>query len=366
MTSKHPNRTDAPYQFHAYEASYFSAKVRPALRYKGVWVDERRADYREIKRRTGMNFIPMVVTPSGETWQDSTEIYHQLEARHPEPPLFPKGALQRLAGHLVEIYNDEFGLVPAMHYRWGSPRAESAARRRFCAMIGNEVMGNKAADRMVAARFVVGAAPDAAEQIEAHTRDLLDALSEHFSVHPYLLGARQSFSDCALIGLMDGHLFHDLVSRELLLDTAMQVVSWIDRCKYPNEDQQGEWLDDDALAPELIDVLGAMGRDAAPAILEVVRSFEAWADAHPGEHDHIARPVGSCKISIRGISADRMVSAYTLFSLQQVLDHLATLSDADCNRANAALAETGWPELMDYQPRYRVNKDGFQLVLESC
>ena len=66
MASKTLNPTDAPYQFHCFEVSYFSAKVRPALRYKGLWVDERRADVAEIQRRTGFGFIPMVITPDDE------------------------------------------------------------------------------------------------------------------------------------------------------------------------------------------------------------------------------------------------------------------------------------------------------------
>ena len=80
------NATRAPYRFHALEFSYFSAKVRPALRYKQLWYEELRADYAEIRRRTGMAFIPVLVTPEDETWQDSTEIYDRLEARHPAPP----------------------------------------------------------------------------------------------------------------------------------------------------------------------------------------------------------------------------------------------------------------------------------------
>ena len=83
------NRTDAPYRLHGFEVSYFTAKVRPALRYKGLWVDERRADYGEILRRTGLGFIPIVITPEDETWQDSTDVFDRLEARHPDPPLFP-------------------------------------------------------------------------------------------------------------------------------------------------------------------------------------------------------------------------------------------------------------------------------------
>jgi hypothetical protein len=218
---------------------------------------------------------------------------------------------------------------------------------------------------MVAARYMVGAAAEAGEQIEAHTREVLDALSAHFSAQPYLLGARQSFADCALMGLMDGHLFHDLVSRELLLQTAPPVVGWIDRCKYPNEDQQGQWLAGDALAPSLIDVLTAMGRDAAPAILEVVRQIEDWADAHPEEFEEIPNLIGTCKISLRGVSADRMVDAYTLYSVQQALDHLRSLDTADRDRVGSALADTGWGELLAHELRHRVSKRNFRLVFDA-
>ena len=66
------NPTPAPYRFHAFEVSYFSAKVRPALRYKQLWFEELRADLAEVQRRTGLGFIPILVTPEGETWQDSS------------------------------------------------------------------------------------------------------------------------------------------------------------------------------------------------------------------------------------------------------------------------------------------------------
>ena len=127
---------ERPYVFHAFEVSYFSAKVRPALRHKGLWVDERRADIGEVLKRTGLGFVPMVITPEGETWQDSHDIYRRLEARHPDPPLFPGTPLQRMAAHLVEIYANEYGLIPAMHYRWGSELGEASARARFGAMSG--------------------------------------------------------------------------------------------------------------------------------------------------------------------------------------------------------------------------------------
>jgi len=364
MPSPAPNRTDAPYRFHAFEVSYFSAKVRPALRYKGLWYEERRADLAEIRRRTGLGFIPILVTPEDETWQDSTDIYRRLEERHPEPPLFPAGAVQRAAAHLVELYADEFALIPAMHYRWGSALGEATARARFAAMTGSRELGNLAADRMVKARYLVGASEAAGPAIEAHTRDLLDALCAHFEARPYLLGGRQSVADCALMGPVDGHFFNDLVSRELLLSSAAPVVGWIERCNYPNADLQGEWLADDALAPSLVDVLGAMGRDAAPLLLDVVRDFEAWADSRPADQDELPRGVGLCKTSLRGLPVERAVIPYALFSVQRVLDFHRALSPPDRARVDDALAGTGWPALLAHEPRHRLRKEGFQLGFE--
>ena len=62
------------YRLYGSEVSYFTAKVRPALRYKRVPFAEILATpdvYRKvIQPRTGLRFIPIVVTPDDETWQD--------------------------------------------------------------------------------------------------------------------------------------------------------------------------------------------------------------------------------------------------------------------------------------------------------
>jgi glutathione S-transferase len=359
------NRTEAPYQLHGFEVSYFTAKVRPALRYKGVWVDERRADVRKILEMTGLGFIPVVVTPEGEVWQDSTDIYQHLEARHPQPPLYPSSAVQRVAGQLVELYADEIGLIPAMHYRWASELGEASARARFSAMIGSAELGHKAADRMVKARHVVGAAPSAAAEIEAHTHDLLDALSAHFEAHPFLLGGRASFADCALMGPIDGHLFNDLVSRRLLLERAFRVVAWIERGRYPNEDEQTEWLEDDALAATFVDVLRVMGRDGAESFLDSVRAVEAWADQRASGERALPRGLPPITTRFRGHEIEKVPQGYSLYSLQQLQAVLRALSEDERRRVDAALAGTGFEAVLDHEPRHPVEKDGFELVFSS-
>ena len=99
-----PTPPSDAYRFHAFEVSYFSAKVRPALRYKRVWFEEIHPDYGLIRARTGHTYVPMLLTPDDQAWQDSTDIYDRLEERYPEPPLFPTTPVQRIAAHLVELY----------------------------------------------------------------------------------------------------------------------------------------------------------------------------------------------------------------------------------------------------------------------
>lgn len=357
------NPTSRPYRFHAFEVSYFSAKVRPALRAKGLWHTELRADVREIVRLTGLGFIPVLQTPEGEVWQDSTEILEHLEERHPEPTLFPRSPLQRMAAHLVELYVDEFATVPAMHYRWGSAEAEASARARFTAMMGDADLARAAADRMAAARLALGATDEATPAIEAHARDLLDALCAHFEGHPHLLGDAPSLADCALMGPLHGHFMNDVVSRRLLLETAVPVVAWIERCSTPDPEAHGAWLADDALAPSFAEVLRIMGRDAAPVILEGVRTVESWLDgATPEERAKPPRQVGEVRAGLRGVPLVRRAIPYALWMVQRTQEVHRGL-DADARaRVDAALEGSGWEALLAHPLRHPMEKRGFRLV----
>src|SRR5512145_2952071 len=95
---------DAFYRFYASEFSYFSAKVRPALRYKRIPYVEILSTphaYQDvIVPRTGLSFIPIVVTPEDETLQDTSEILDALEQRCADPPLYPREAVLGVLAYL--------------------------------------------------------------------------------------------------------------------------------------------------------------------------------------------------------------------------------------------------------------------------
>jgi hypothetical protein len=63
------------YFLYSMQLSWYSAKVRPYLRYRRLPFDERTPTFREynveIKRRVGHAVVPVVITPEGEWLQDS-------------------------------------------------------------------------------------------------------------------------------------------------------------------------------------------------------------------------------------------------------------------------------------------------------
>lgn len=358
-----------PYRFYAAEISYFSGKVRPALRQKGVPYVEHLptpAAYRDvILPRTGLAFIPIVVTPEGDTWQDTSEILDALEVRFPEPALQPVTPVQRVVALLLELYADEFLVLPAMHYRWSFPEGARKARGDFAASNGDPDAAAKFAARMHGSIRALGVVPESHAAIEAHFADLLDAMSAHFVVHPALLGERMSLADCALMGPFYAHLYLDLVPGLLLRDCAPVVCHWIERMNHPDPTAPGAFLPGDALAPTLRPILELVGRDAVPLLLDTLRDFERWADGRPADIGTPPRAVGFHATQLRDATFQRYTSPYTLWMVQRSLDAYAALTAPERARVDAALAGTGCEALLAYRPRHRLGKRRFQLCFEE-
>jgi glutathione S-transferase len=352
-----------PFRYYASEISYFSAKVRPALRYKGLHFTELLPDVPGvILPRTGLAFIPILVTPEDETLQDTSDILDALEERIPSPPLYPPTPVQRVVSLVFELYADEFMLLPAMHYRWNFPESEAKARADFAANVGNLEIANAFADRMKAAPPALGIDPNTIPVVESHTEGLLDDLSAHFQEHPFLLGSRMSLADCALMGPLYAHLYLDAVPGRLLRERAPRVCHWIERMNRPDPSATGEWLKNDELAPTLRPLLERIGRDAAPMILDGVAAFESWADTRPEDTDEPPRFAGSHTSRLGGTECQRVTSSYTLWMLQRPLDAYRTLDGPDRAAVDRALRGTGCEVLFGYTPRHRLGKRSFKLV----
>ncbi len=361
-----PIDRDTFFRLYGSEVSYFTGKVRPALRVKRVPHAEVGATsrvYREVIRpRTGLGFIPIVVTPEDDTWQDTSEILDALEARFPDPPLYPTTPVQRVVAYLWELYADEFLIAPAMHYRWSFPESVAKARADFAATSGDPETAGKFADRMASVLPGLGVVPETIPLLEAHVAELLADLERHFERHPYLLGGRPSLADCALMGPLYAHLYMDAVPGRLLRERALRTCHWIERMNHPDPDVEGGWLPDDALADTMRPLLARIGRDAGPYVLDTVRAFEEWADQHRADGDEPPRAVGFHQTSLRGVGVGRYTSPYTLWMLQRPVDAYRALSASERAAVDRALAGTGCEAFLAYEPRHRLEKRRFKLA----
>jgi glutathione S-transferase len=361
--------SDGYYRFYAAEISYFSAKPRPALRYKHVPFDEilpTPAAYREvIKPRTGLTQIPVLVTPEDETFQDSSVILDELERRFPDPPLYPTTPRQRLLGYLLEIYNDEFLLVPAVHYRWSYEESKTKAMADFVASSGDD-SSLRLAEGVQGFMKMVGVSPETIPAIEAHTKELLAAFDAHLAVEPYVLGGRPSLGDCALIGCFYPHLYLDAVPGRLIREIAPRVCHWIERMNHPDPRSFGAWLDGDAIPPTMRPILALAGRDAVPFIVDVARAFDRWADETSVRDGFLPRIVGMHRTRLRGVEFERVTTPYTMWMVQRVVDAYRALPAPGRAAVDAELAGTGFEALLAYEPRWRVRRDPCRLVLERA
>jgi glutathione S-transferase len=357
------------FRFYASEVSYYSGKVRPALRYKRVPFVEvlpTQAAYREvITPRTGLAMIPVVMTPEGDTWQDSSDILDRLERRFPTPPLYPATPVQRVASYILELYADEFLVIPGLHYRWSFPESEAKARADFAASTGEVEAANRFADMIKGFVPAFGIHAETAGVIEAHTADLLALLSIHLGHNPYVHGARPSLADCALMGPLYPHLYLDAVPGRLLRETAPRVCHWIERMNHPDPDSFGAWPAGDAITPALRALLELVGRDAVPVILDTIGAFETWADGNHMDGD-LPRAVGMHQTSLRGIRFEHLISTYTLWMVQRPLDAYRGLEPAARAAVDRALAGTGLDRLLAYAPRHRVERRPFKWALACC
>lgn len=360
-----------PYILHGADVSYFSGKVRPAFPQKNLWVREVMPDILEIKRRTGLHYFPAVETPDGEMWQDTSEILDQLEAAHPNPPLIPATPVQRIVAYLIELYGDEMGILPAMHYRWNFEESVAKVSVDFAVPTGDELGGEKFAGRMAGTLPFLGIVPETVPAIEAHTRELLDHLSAHFREHRFLLGDAMSLGDCGLMGPFYGHLYRDAVPERLLYQTAFHVCAWIERTNRPPRDQTG-WLPEDKIAETLVPVLRTMA-DAVPMVVASALTTDEWADENvkagdgetPGIGLGVPAGTGLVDSTYRDVTLSSAARPYTFWMLQRTLDAYGALDGAARASVDTALAGTGWEKILALHPRHRLEKQNHQLVWAS-
>ncbi len=343
--------------------SYYSGKARAYLKFKRIAFEEITPTpevYRSvIIPRTGVKYIPVVITPNDVAIQDTTDIIDFFEDRYPEPAVYPATPRQRLAALLFEVYGDEWLLVAAMHYRWrhnydfaisefgrlATPEADEETRRR---------RGAERAKPFHGALPLLGITERTGPAIEAGYLELLDALNRHFQTLPYLLGQRPSLGDFGLIGPLYAHLYRDPASGALMRDKAPHVAGWVERMMNP-DGPPGAFLDDDRVPETLFPVLRHMFAEHLPLLIDTAREVDRWLAAHAG--DDIPRTIGEHEVSIYGVRERRAIFPYAQWMLQRPLTFYQAQTGNARRSLDTFLEPLGGLEAMQFQvPRPLVRR----------
>ncbi|MCA9692800.1 MAG: glutathione S-transferase [Myxococcales bacterium] len=339
------------YELLQLEASLYSGKARAYLRYKGVPFRQRTATLWVYKRiilpRTGKAMIPVLLTPEGEALQDTTVIIDALERRFPERGVYPPGPRQRLAALLLELYGDEWLLLPAMHYRWGYLREHGDfIREEFGRVVWPKgpALVRRAIGRQLGRRFhgfvpLLGITPETAPAIEAAWEETLDVLNHHFARLPYLLGGRPSIGDFGLMGPLYAHLGRDPYPRALMQRRAPNVWDWVTRMNETTP-PVGDWLAGDAVPETLDPLLRRQFAEQVPVLTDAAARLYAWAEGkRAGER--VPRSIGRHAFRVGERVGEREVITYSLWMWQRPLDAYQALDD------DGRAAVDGWLARID-------------------
>lgn len=354
------------------EVSLYSGKLRSYLRYKGIPFEEvvaSRDVYRNtILPRTGVSYIPVLITDDDIALQDTTEIIDFLEVRYGDKPVYPAGACQKLVALMLETYADEWLVISAMHYRWNIEENREFAIREFGRTAAPEAsdeeqlaIGREAAGPFAGALPRLGICANNVPAIEESYLALLADLDRHFGEYPFLLGERPSIGDFGLIGPLYAHLYRDPYSGRLMEARAPRVVEWVKRMINP-EPLTGEFLADDRVPETLLPILARMLEEQGPALRATIDQLGHWAGSAGGRS--VPRAIGELTFRLGGAEATRLTFPFMQWMWQRPYDCYHQLAAQERRRADELLERVpGAGTLFQHPLQRRLVREQNKLVL---
>jgi glutathione S-transferase len=355
--------------------SLYTGKVRAYLDYKGIPYTEvaaRREIYRDvIVPRTGVRFIPVLISDDDIAVQDSTAIIDFLEQRHPQPSVYPSGPLQRWVALLLETYADEWLVIPAMHYRWNVPENRAFAMFEFGRLSAPDAteaeqreIGERLAGPFAGALPALGVHPHSVTAIEQSYLSFLADFDRHLAEHPYLLGARPCIGDFALFGPLFAHLYRDPASGRLMRERAPRVAEWVTRMR-DGKPAPGDFVAEDAIPETLHPLLARLFRELAPVLESTAQALEA-VDLKRAEAP-LPRALGTHSFRLGEVTSERAIYPANLWRWQRAADHYQAFDPAARARADALLGHTSPsdPTWIKQPLRRRLARKNNRLYIET-
>lgn len=373
MKNKYPAIKDR-YVMYGAEFSLYSGKVRSYLRKKGIPHVERLSDIKAYKQfivpRSGVRFIPVVQTPDDKVLQDTTVIIDYLEQQFPDYPVYPQTPKQCLATMLLEVFGDEWLLIPAMHYRWNYPEDNlefvygEFGKTLIPSWPGfvQKFLGKKIGNKFRGFLPMLGITEKSIPAIETSYMQLLADLDRHFKIHDFLLGEIPSMGDFGLIAPLYAHLYRDPYPGELMRNMAPNVARWVERM-ISTDILTGNFVAKDQIPETLAPVLKRMAKEQIPVLLDTATELEKWRQQHPGED--IPRSIGTHQFTVGGISEERALIPYSIWMWQRPVNYYQGLNAEEKQIVDPWLEELGFKQALNAEIKIRLTRVNNQLVFEN-
>lgn len=370
----------------AAEHSYFSAKARSYLRYKGqqgVFFQEALATldiYKNaIQPLVGVNFIPVLLVHDEngaikDAIQDTSLIIDYVEANFPTdtPSITPVTPVQKFVSYLVELWADEWLKMPAMHYRWSFLEENQKYLVHEWGLVSTPHLSTSERDDLVlnskgkGATFtamkgtlpLLGVTAQTKPEIERSFMNLLSFLEAHFREHKYLLGARPCLGDFAIVGPFYAHLYRDPKPSSILRSHAPALCEYLERMNgmrpayeatfTVNKDERilrsssidqvqfgrvvkhGDFLPNDFIPNTLLPILKLIFEEHIPVLLSTCQELSEFFSASTVSFDTpLPRTTGYHQFKLGKAVETRLAYPYDVWMLQRCLDSIDNRSKVD-------------------------------------
>jgi glutathione S-transferase len=354
--------------------SLYTGKARSYLIKKGVPYRERfPADAHfqtRILPRIGFFVVPVLEAPDGEIIQDTSDLIEHLEARFPEPALFPSTPVQRAVALLIDAFGSEALLRPAMHYRWSYLAEQESFLRAEFGRAGSASHDRTHRDA-AAAPFMqamqahlppLGVTPETIPAIERSYEALLDILDAHFLQHPYILGGRPSIADFGLMAPLFAHLARDPHPATLMKTRAPNVFRWTERMNLPGffdgefAEVEPDYPSGDAIQLTLEPLLALIFSDWGPELAAIADQYNGWIAQNPpvapgaivsvtGERT-LHPNVGAIRFELRGTPVTCAGAVQALWHFGQAAAYARTLTGDARAQFDALVRRAGGEQVM--------------------
>ncbi|MGB0495487.1 MAG: glutathione S-transferase [Kangiellaceae bacterium] len=371
----------ADYTLYGADFSMYSGKARAYLRYKLFDFEDVAATVGVYKKiiipKTGVKYVPVVKTPTGDYLQDTTNIIDHLEELPSSRKVYPTTPKQRLVSLLLELFGDEWLVMPAMHYRWNFDSVNQPfIYKEFGGIVTPKMPGfiKHFVGKRLGARFKgavpkIGITEKSIPALEAwFETELLPALNEHLCHYDFLLGSKPCIADFGFIASFWAHLGRDPFPKKLIEEQAPFVFTWIERMKDASM-IEGELLKNDQIPETIYPILKSIFEIQWPILEDTSNRLTDWYAKETngiamGHSVEIPRTLGQHNFKIGDCEEKRSVLPYSQWRMQRPLNYYLSLTSEEKQQVDPLLKEVNGLYAMRFKVEHQVMRENNKFVIK--